>query len=257
MNEIIQGLWIGPELSVMEQMSLSSFIANGHEYHLYVYDHVKNIPAGTVVKDAAEILPADSIFQYQQRPSYAGFANFFRYKLLLERGGWWADADTVCLRPFDFREEFVFSTELSKGHEVLSSGVFKVPAGSDVMAYSWGVCQTKDPKRLVWGETGPRLLGEAVRKFELEKYSHPYYVFCPLGFWEWRRVLEADEFDEPDGKIALHGDTRAIHLWNEKWREAGQDKNADYPENCLYEQFKRKYGCGNNLLHDSKRGAGH
>jgi len=262
MSETIQGLWIGAEFSVMEQLSLASFIANGHEYHLYVYDDVKNIPAGTVVKDAAGILPADSIFQYQQRPSYAGFANFFRYKLLLERGGWWADADVICLQPFDFPEEFVFATEISKGLEVLGSSVFKAPAGSDVMAHAWGVCQTKSPERLVWGETGPRLLDEAVRKFSLEKFAQPHHVFSPLGFWEWRRVLEPREFDGPgefEGKAAPHNspheDTRAIHLWNEKWREAGQDKNAVYPENCLYEQFKRKYGCGNSVLLESKRGA--
>ncbi|MCI0557088.1 MAG: hypothetical protein MN733_01225, partial [Nitrososphaera sp.] len=100
MNKIIQGLWIGPELSVMEQLSIASFLLNGHEYHLYLYDELENIPFGTLIKDASEILPSSSIFQYKRRPTYAGFANFFRYKLLLERGGWWADTDTICLKPF-------------------------------------------------------------------------------------------------------------------------------------------------------------
>ena len=122
-NKIIQGLWIGPTLSQMEQLSIASFLANGHDYHLFVYDDVKNIPVGTTLKDANEILPAAAIFQYAGRPSYAGFANFFRYKLLLERGGWWADTDTVCLRPFDFDERYVFSSELSKGFQVVNCGV--------------------------------------------------------------------------------------------------------------------------------------
>jgi hypothetical protein len=86
-NKVIQGLWIGPELSVMEQLSITSFLRNGHEYHLYVYDEVKHIPDGTVIKKADDILPPSRIFKYKDRPSYAGFANFFRYKLLLERGG--------------------------------------------------------------------------------------------------------------------------------------------------------------------------
>ena len=235
MNKIIQGLWIGPELSVMEQLSLVSFLQNGHEYHLYVYDEPKNIPAGTVIKDANEILPAASIFQYQHSPSYAGFANFFRYKLILERGGWWADTDTICLKPFNFPEPYVFSSEISQGLEVVTSGIFKAPAKSKVMAYAWGICQTKDPQRLIWGETGPRLMGEAVREYGLEKYTKPHYVFCPLGFWDWRKVLE------PDAETTLEQGTYAIHLWNEKWRAAAQDKNATYPENCLYEQLKRKY----------------
>ena len=233
-NRIIQGLWIGPELSVMEQLSIASFLLNGHEYHLYVYDETRNIPAGTTIKDGSEILPASSIFQYKQRPTYAGFSNFFRYKLLLERGGWWADTDTVCLKPFDFSTEYVFSSEISRGLEVINSGIIKAPVGSPLMAYAWGVCRAKKPENLVWGETGPRLMAEAVSNFLLEEYKRPYQVFCPLGFSDWRRVLEqpAPVFDET---------TYAIHLWNEMWRAAGQDKNQTYDPGSLYERLKKKY----------------
>ncbi|MGH8508420.1 MAG: glycosyltransferase [Gammaproteobacteria bacterium] len=235
MNEIIQGLWVGPELSVMEQLSVSSFLLNGHEYHLYVYDEPKNIPLGTVVKDANEILPSSRVFQYKRHPTYAGFANFFRYKLLLDRGGWWTDTDTICLKPFDFPEEYVFSSEIVSGLEVITSGILKAPAGSDVMAYAWGVCQTKNPEHLVWGETGPRLMAEAVRKCSLEKYRKPHQVFCPIGYSKWRQVLE------PDVEAVLDESTYAIHLWNEMWRVASQDKNARYHRDCLYEQLKRRY----------------
>lgn len=219
----------------MEQLSIASFLQNGHEYHLYVYDEVKNVPAGTVIKDANEILPAARIFQYKHQASYAGFANFFRYKLLLERGGWWIDTDVICLKPFDFVNEYVFSTELDQEREVISSGIIKAPAGSEVMAYAWGVCEQKDPQQLMWGETGPRLMTEAVKSFALEKYAKPPKVFSPLRFNEWRKVLEPDVID---------GDSYAIHLWNEMWRAAGQDKNATYDQNCLYERLKTRYTKG-------------
>ena len=235
MNKIIQGLWIGPELSVMEQLSISSFLLNQHEYHLYVYDEPKNVPAGTVVRDAGEILPASRIFQYKHFPTYAGFANFFRYKLLLERGGWWADTDTICLRHFDFPEQHVFATEICHGQEVVTSGIIKAPKGSPSMAYAWEVCQTKEPQKLSWGETGPRLMGEAVKRFSLDKYREPAYVFCPVDYSNWRQVLE------PDWAAALDEKSYAIHLWNERWRAARQDKNARYHQDCLYEQLKKKY----------------
>lgn len=233
-NRIIQGMWIGAELSVMERLSISSFMHNGHEYHLYVYDEVKNIPAGAIVRDATEILPASNIFQYKHFPTYAGFANFFRYKLLLERGGWWVDMDTICLKPFDFPSEHVFAAEEVDGLEVITSGIIKAPAESPAMAYAWEVCQSKNPEQLRWGETGPKLMGEAVRKFSLERYGKPFQVFCPLGYSEWRKVLEPDA-------SALDERSYAIHLWNEMWRAAGQDKNARYPETCLYEQLKSRY----------------
>jgi hypothetical protein len=235
-NGVIQGLWIGDALSVMEQLSVASFLRNGHEYHLYVYEEVRDIPAGTVVKDAAEILPPSSIFQYRQRPSYAGFANFFRYKLLLERGGWWADADAVCLRPFDFPSEYVFASELRHGLEVVTSGVIKAPAGSEVAAYAWGVCQSKKTEDLVWGETGPRLIAEAVGRFSLEEYMQPYRAFCPLGFPDWHKVLEPG-----CAETAFDETTYAVHLWNEMWRAAGRDKNGQYHPDSLYERLKRRY----------------
>jgi len=235
MSDIIQGLWIGPELSVMEQLSIASFLQNGHEYHLYTYDDVKNIPAGTVIKNANEILPASRIFQYKDQASYAGFANFFRYKLLLERGGWWVDTDVICVKAFDFVDEYVFANEIDKDWDVIASGIIKAPAGSSVMAYAWEVCDQKDPRLLMWGETGPKLMTEAVSKFSLEQYTKPYRFFSPLGWREWRRVLE------PDADGLLREDTYAIHLWNEMWRVAGQDKNATYDPNCLYEQLKTRY----------------
>jgi mannosyltransferase OCH1-like enzyme len=235
MNDVIQGLWIGAELSVMEQLSIASFLHHGHEYHLYVYDELKNVPAGAVIRNANEILPAARIFQYRNQASYAGFANFFRYKLLLERGGWWVDTDVICLKRFDFAEEYVFASEVDKEEEVIASGIIKAPAGSDVMAYAWGVCEGKDPRQLMWGETGPRLMTEAVGRFSLEGFKKPYRLFCPLNYKEWRRVLE------PDAEGLVHEDTYAIHLWNEMWRAAGQDKNARYDRNCLYERLKARY----------------
>ena len=234
MNQIIQGLWVGNELSVMEQLSIASFLSNGHQYHLYVYEEVKNIPAGAVIKDGNEILPATRIFQYKQQASYAGFSNFFRYKLVLERGGWWVDTDTICLKPFDFEAEYVFSSEFAQGQEFINSGIFKAPAGSNVMAYAWGVCDAKDPTAIVWGETGPRLMAAAVREFSLEKYTQRPEVFCPIGYADWHKVLE------PGAELNLD-DSYAIHLWNERWRAAGQDKNASYPDDCFYETLKRRY----------------
>jgi hypothetical protein len=189
-NPVIQGLWIGPELSVMEQLSISSFLLNGHQYHLYVYDDTKNIPRGTVVVDANEILPASRIFQYRDRQTVAGFSNFFRYKLLLERGGWWVDTDVVCLKPFDFPEDHVFSSQADRDEDVANSGIIKAPAGSQAMAYTWEICQAKDPERLRWGETGPFLMQQVVSRFGFERHLQSRHAFCPLDYPSWRLVLE-------------------------------------------------------------------
>ena len=233
-NKVIQGLWVGPELSTMERLSIASFLAHKHEYHLYVYDEVGNVPEGAVLRDAAEILPSSMIFRYRDRDSVSGFSNFFRYKLLLEKGGWWVDADLVCIKPFNFDSEYVFSSESVNGRDVINCGAIKVPAGSDLMAYSWDVCRNKQIDKLEWGEVGPRLMRDAVTRYGLERFVQPCQTFCPISWGEWKQILADDaQWDFTD--------SCAVHLWNEMWRREGLDKNAYYAEGCVYEELKKRY----------------
>lgn len=232
---MIPGLWIGTALSTMERLSIASFIRQGHPYHLYVYEDVGNVPTGTVVKDGNEILPASAIFQYRRTKSYAGFANFFRYKLLLDKGGWWVDTDVICLKPFNFEADHVFATEWVHREPYVTSGIIKAPAASRVMAYAWDICQQQNIETLQPGETGPRLMTKAVETFELHSYVQPPHVFCPLGYIEWDKVLE------PQVDWTFDKTTCAIHLWNEMWRQGNYDKNSRYHPDCLYEQLQRRY----------------
>jgi mannosyltransferase OCH1-like enzyme len=233
-NRIIQGLWIGPELSLMERLSIASFLSNGHEYHLYVYDDMSGVPTGATVKDGNDILPASMIFRYEKHESFSAFSNFFRYKLLLERGGWWADSDMVCLKPFDFGHEYVFSSEMSGGHQFTNCGIIKAPQGSPAMEYAWNVCRSKQPEKLVWGEVGPRLMAESIKRLSLERFVMEPRVFCPFGYTEWDEVIAPD-------KVWDLSDAYAVHLWNEMWRRNERDKNQPYHPRCLYEQLKEKY----------------
>ena len=233
---VIQGLWIGEVLSSMERLSIASFLAQGHEYHLYVYGTVSNVPPGTCLRDAREVLPESMIFQYTEYPSYAGFADHFRYKLLLDHGGWWADTDAVCLRPFDFPPDYVFSSELTAGGDAIpTNGFIKAPAGSEAMVYAWEQCRIKDPRRLTWGENGPRLVAEAIRRYSLGQYLQDPATFTPIAHFDWERIIEPGRLGD------FTASTRAVHLWNEKWRCAGRDKNARYPQDCLYERLKALY----------------
>jgi Alpha 1,4-glycosyltransferase conserved region/Glycosyltransferase sugar-binding region containing DXD motif len=230
-DDVVQSLWIGPRLTAMERLSIESFLRHGHEFHLYTYGHVDGVPAGTVVRDGREILPAERIFFYKDQHSVSGFSNFFRYKLLLERGGWWVDADMVCLRPFDFEGAHVFASELSKGVVHVSSGAIRAPRGSEAMSWAWEVCDAKDPQSLRWGETGPTLVAAAVERFGLQSSVQPPETFCPFPYTDWRVLLD------PDAPV-IPAESVAVHLWNEMWRREGADKDAAYDSGCLYERLK-------------------
>ena len=232
---MIQSLWVGKRLSAMEILSIRSFLHHGHDYRLYVYEPVMNLPEGAVVCDANEILPASCIFQYTDFKSYAGFSNFFRYKLLLERGGWWVDTDIVCLRPFDFAAPYVLASEMITSGAVPASAVIKCPAASEAMNYAWKVCASKEPALLKWGETGPKLVAEVIARFSLEAFLHPPAVFCPVSCHDWETLLA------PETGLRPAEASHSIHLWNEMWRYHGRDKDGAYPSDCTYGRLQDMY----------------
>ncbi|HEY3839933.1 MAG TPA: hypothetical protein VGL72_25355 [Bryobacteraceae bacterium] len=236
MNVPIQSLWIGPRLSTMERLSIASFLAHDHPFHLYTYEPIDGVPPGTVLLDANEIIPGSRIFRYTGNGSYAGFANFFRYKLLLDRGGWWVDLDTVCLQPYRFESDYVFSSEIDHlGQTVAANCVLKAEPQSAFASYAWRVCESKDPSALKWGETGPRLAAEAIRELGLESALQTPAVFCPLAFDQWERVIDIT------CSLSFGIQTRSVHLWHEMWRHYGRDPDAPYASDCLYERLKSRY----------------
>jgi hypothetical protein len=232
----LQSVWVGPRLSTMQQLCIESYLQNGHPFHLYVYEDVVGVPAGTRVLDANEILPASRIFQYYEHASYAGFANFFRYKLLLESGGWYTDTDVVCLRPFDVDSEYVFASQGIHTPRMVNCNVMKVPPGSEIMGRAWDACRAMDTSTLRWGVSGPELTNRLVGECSLDRFVQPPEVFNPIDFPDWDSCIDG----------AAHLDfgpvTRGVHLWNEMWRRSARDKDAVYPADCLYERLKRRYG---------------
>src|SRR5690606_19243092 len=100
--------WHGPPLSRWERLCMRSFVANGHPVRLHVYEEPRNVPNGVTLVDAAEILPRSALFAHARSGSFAVFADWFRYRLLYERGGLWVDTDVVCLKPLDYEQAEIF-----------------------------------------------------------------------------------------------------------------------------------------------------
>ncbi len=96
---VIQGFWHGEPLSALHWACLRSFLNAGHDFDLYTYEGI-NVPDGIQIRDAAEIVSKDQLFFFDNPhtglPDVAPFADYFRLKLLFNRGGWWCDVDTIC-----------------------------------------------------------------------------------------------------------------------------------------------------------------
>lgn len=241
-NKIVQGLWIGESLSLNEIMCIMSFIKCGHEFHLYVYEKVQNIPKECIVKDGNEILSESEIFYYSAQQSVSGkrrptaFSNMFRYKLLLDKGGYWVDMDMICVKKLDFPDPYVFSSEnvFSKG-QVTNAGIIKCPKGSNFAKYCYDICKAKDKTKIKWGEIGPALVNEGVKLYGLSQYVKPWFYFCPIGYDKLADLIKPKQKD-----IIIQENWYCIHLWNEFWVKNNWDKNKIY-YGSLFGHLVNKY----------------
>ncbi len=248
-SPVIQGLWVGSALSTLERLSLASFMRHRHAYHLYVYDDLE-VPKGVTLRDANEILPRQAVFKDRALESFANFSDIFRYRLLLERGGFWADMDTICLRPFDFPQDYVFAMERTQegteeriqyGPAWVCGGVIKAPAGCEIIQYLYEASLERAAGNYEWWELGPPLITAAVSRFGLSRFVEPAATFVPLDWWAWQNILSDDPVVQQEVMAALARPAHAVHLWNSMWTRAGLGKDAAYPSACFYEQLKRRY----------------
>jgi hypothetical protein len=219
----------------MEVLSIESFLHFGYEYHLYAYEEVANVPRGVKLCDANEVLPASDIFYFQgdfAPGSPACFSDIWRYKLLLERGGWWVDTDMVCVRPFEFSSEHVVGQQRDPERPSLNCAVLRAPAGSPLAKHCFDACQGMDRKTMAWGSTGPKLIHTAIHELGLESCIQPPEVFYDIDFWGLGKLFVPHEVSPC---------ARGVHLWQAMLNDCSLEVDGPFPRNCLYEGFRGLY----------------
>ena len=258
MNDIIQSLWIGGELSSIEKICINSFLKNGHPFHLYTYSNIEGVPKGTTILDANTIIPKSKIFRYPNG-SVACFANYFRYKLLFEKGNWWVDTDVICLAPFHFKEKYVFGIQ-DVNPLMINNAIMKFPKNDTLMktlmlssSLPNKIYRSDSIKRIIrkvfnytyhrnkiaayaWGETGPSLLTQHIQSSKLDIFSQKKDVFYPVHWNDWKILFEENVNMDSIQK----NETVAIHLWNEMFRK-NIDKNGKFRKGSILEYLENKY----------------
>src|SRR3954451_18833202 len=95
----VRAFWTGPSLSLYEQLSLQSFVAAGAQVQLFSYERDLQVPDGVELIDANELLPGP-VHQFRHASgdkSLALHSDLFRYVALEKFGGWYVDADVICV----------------------------------------------------------------------------------------------------------------------------------------------------------------
>lgn len=238
-----QALWVGPRLSDLERLSLTSFVQNGHDVLLYVYEEPVGVPDGVTCLDARDILPEDRIFVHGPEGGFAegspiAFSDYFRFKLLHERGGWWFDVDVVCLRPIDLDEPYCFAWE-QEG--IVGSSILRAPQDSPFTRelYERAHDRIAEGTGITFAEIGPHLVTRVVTEQKLERYVRPANTFFPV---HWQHALDMFRPDDVGAWWTRFEGPYAVHFWNETLRWSAIDKDAAYPPTSPFERLKRRYG---------------
>lgn len=234
---MISGLWIGDELPLLARLCIKSFLDHGIAFRLFTYRPYENVPEGTIICDAADILPEQEIFKHHTG-SYAPFADWFRYTLLEREGGFWTDLDVACLSKalpasmpyFALQEEELAAIGVlgfPKNHPVMAA--MKELAKDPACAMPWDTQdETADKQALEaefpdeverrintpWGTTGPETFSLVLNRHGLLDAAAPSSHLYPIHYVAWRYAY--------DGELSLHSpeleNAWALHLWGEMLR---------------------------------------
>lgn len=255
----IHMFWHGTALSRLERLCISSFLAQGHPVRLHVYEEPAGVPPGVHLVDANRTLSQRFLFRHADSGSVGAFADWFRYQLLYDQGGIWADTDIVCLKPLNCAQREIFARQ---DEQIINNAVLALPPRHDLAA--WMVACCTEPNRILpydshrtrrrklkrrllqgnrrsnvaWGEYGPEGFTQAVRYLGYERHALPFWHFYPVHYLNWRTVFDSSLRDNP-GVIAA---STTLHLWNEMTRRApGFDVNGRFPPDSLFEQLCARY----------------
>jgi hypothetical protein len=227
----VQSLWIGSRLSRIEQLCVSSFLALGYPFHLYIYDEVGDVPCGAILCDAARIFPRDALsagLSGVNSLSLATHSDLFRYRLLAERGGWWVDMDVIGLRPLPQASAEVAGWE---DDQHVNNGVLHAAVGSRLMETAF-IQASRDVGRSVRGATGPHLITRLLREFGQLECALPVQAFYPVHWSDFRRVIEPWQ--------PLPQESYTLHLWNYFWQQNGLDKDAQFHPASMLGQVEER-----------------
>ncbi len=259
----VQSLWVGPKLSDIEIYSIKSFIKQGHTFILYTYENVEGIPKGTIIKDGNDIIKKDDLFSFKS--SFLPFSDLFRYKMLYINGGYWVDLDMICLKPLQFRDKYIFSSErtIQKGpyrnrtkKEISNIGILKAPKYSPFYKELFEEClSVVQNKKIKENIQLMKIMRKYLDKYELNKYVKPAFHFCPLDWWHTK-----DAFIPPCCK-SKYGTSEydmkkifkkayCVHLWRSILTKRHKlNPNIKYKEESIWENLKNYVDTDNFKIH--------
>ena len=223
--------WHGPRLGEVHAACIRSFLRHGHRVLLHAYTPPEDLPQGVEVFDATRIMPLADLVTNAETGSVSLGTNRYRYLLLREGMGLYADCDMYCLQPIP-DADYIFGRE---DRWAINGAMLKYPADSalaralveetenEFYIPDWlrrrdkyllrarrslglGVSVRDQP----WGIWGPKLLTHWCHKLGLTAEVSPIDHFYPLHH------LNTELLFEPGLRVEDLATPRtlAVHLYH-------------------------------------------
>ena len=212
--------WEGQYLTAIENLCMRSFIKHGHSLRVFTYNGAQ-VPEGVALEDARDVLPADRFFTFQGSPS--AFTNIFRYKLLLDQGGWWADTDIFCCRRQMQTCEYYWAEE-QPGR--INGAVLRFPPGDPLCWQLLRLSEERSKGHLHKGWLGPDLLTKVLsgkKPIGLVGSTDDVYSI----HWQEAHYFWLPEFSH---QIEMRTcNSSFIHFWLSVLRNMGIDPHSPPP----------------------------
>lgn len=273
-KKTVSGLWVGDSLPFLAELSIRSYLAHGINFQLFTYTHYSNIPEGTIIMDAREVIAEEDIFRHNMG-SLAPFADWFRNKWIFTHGGIWTDLDVICLSPnipdeneswFALQEEGVAAVGVIAfpPHHPVMEALCKMsddpahdnPWDCEEVKRSKKYIRTQHPdasirrKQTAWGYAGPDGFTQVLNHYNMLQLAAGKESIYPIAYTSWRSCF--------NGYVGLKSpvlaQSWAVHVWNEMFSREPYKIDEIHPESIvgkLLAQLMPNAYSGTGLTNDS------
>lgn len=169
----IHQIWLGPKKRPTRLMKSWEDMHPGWEYHLWTEESLPRLRN------------ADKFASIEE---WAGKADIARYEILLEHGGVYCDADSLCVRPMDEylleRDSFaVFENEQARPG-LVANGYIGAGRGCPLMSALVEGISAKpvsyaETEQMAWQTVGPLFFTETIMRLRYPISIFPSWMFIP------------------------------------------------------------------------------
>ena len=236
--------WIHGKLTQIETMCINSFLEKGFEVNLWTFGKISNIPKSTKIKNLNKLDLKNFINSYSDAPSYMLMSDIIRNRVLWKYGGLYSDTDMICcIEEKEFTKIFHEPFLCAEMNHQTPSGIcvncnimyFPQPGHYFLDFVNNFITNYPQTKKYAWGIFAGKFFEILAKNFPnfTPKIMSPEFA-NPIPYWKCPDIFFHSKIKFPKGVAFLH-------LYNERWRVSGFNKNTKIKQGSFINYLLKKH----------------